>query len=521
MRGVPRSNGSERRAWFRPARRLSLAAAGVGCAMLKEGAHRADVPVTSPMVVAIIAVSLLGACSRQQSHSTPTGQSAAAAQGHASAALGTGVAPSGTNAPSAAPSRPPFNSTASAETPVANASAEPAASVVPAPVVARADVVARAEHLFVSSTHTCLRTAPTTLRCWGERPNSKPVPMVTYRDTVAKHGPFLERVDGAWGYDELEVSVDLPSAMADMSLKVGESRAYKRIPELGGAALVDGGANACALLGDRVLCWGFNDAMQLGYDSDDGCYVAGYVACSRKLQAPRGVGKVAELAVGRLSTCVRQAAGGVLCWGLLVDARAVDCAAKAGACKAKPPVAVVGLEDATQIVGPAETLCGLKASGGVACLGPDFPFREGELRTRDRHTAVPIQGFESAVRIALSGEQLCAIQRDGGVRCKRACGGQQACAPTDVPGLSGVTELAVGGWHACALRSDQSLWCWGSRSRIGLEGKGEVTTPVQVVVTDGDIREAEDPTRRAGASAPSAASASAPSVASAAPAAKP
>src|SRR5262245_31833383 len=34
--------------------------------------------------------------------------------------------------------------------------------------------------------------------------------------------------------------------------------------------------------------------------------------------------------------------------------------------------------------------------------------------------------------------------------------------PRVVPGLDEVRQLAVGGSHACALRRDGSVWCWGS-----------------------------------------------------------
>jgi alpha-tubulin suppressor-like RCC1 family protein len=60
-----------------------------------------------------------------------------------------------------------------------------------------------------------------------------------------------------------------------------------------------------------------------------------------------------------------------------------------------------------------------------------------------------------------------------------------ASLPVDVLGLSNVSRLSVGGQslHACALRSDRTVWCWGSNSdgQLGIGDIENRSIPVQVV----------------------------------------
>jgi alpha-tubulin suppressor-like RCC1 family protein len=50
--------------------------------------------------------------------------------------------------------------------------------------------------------------------------------------------------------------------------------------------------------------------------------------------------------------------------------------------------------------------------------------------------------------------------------------------PVAVAGLSGVTALAAGDLHNCALKEDDSVWCWGANA-YGALGDGTVADPPQ------------------------------------------
>lgn len=353
-------------------------------------------------------------------------------------------------------------------------------------------------------TETCLRVAPTTIRCWGYRRAGMPLAIKTYRDVVSFQYKYWRRLDGSWGYNDTGVAphVDLSTAVRDMD--VGGGVTLKRIPQLMGATTMGGEHHVCALLGSRVWCWGLNDMRQLGYDTDESCYyMKRTLACSGEPRQPRGLGDVAELAVGFTHTCARRREGGVVCWGSLVEPNAAsDCGATDGICRVKPAVPIRGLEDAVQIATSETTLCGVRSNGTVACLGPDYPVRAGQPGSGDPLTAIPIDGFEDALRIALSRDLLCAIDRDSSVRCKRACRPNDDCATAKVEELTDVRELAVQRENACVLRGDHSLWCWGNRRAIGIDADGVALAPVQLVVEADALREVAHAPTTAGSASP-------------------
>lgn len=62
-------------------------------------------------------------------------------------------------------------------------------------------------------------------------------------------------------------------------------------------------------------------------------------------------------------------------------------------------------------------------------------------------------------------------------------GGDSSSSPTQVTGLTAVTQVAAGGLHSLALRSDGTVWAWG-QNFAGQLGNGTGTassTPVQVL----------------------------------------
>src|SRR5262249_51170746 len=56
-------------------------------------------------------------------------------------------------------------------------------------------------------------------------------------------------------------------------------------------------------------------------------------------------------------------------------------------------------------------------------------------------------------------------------------GNGQTCRPDH---MDGFVRLRVGGDHACALRADGSLWCWGGSYGLGAGARADGIQPVRL-----------------------------------------
>lgn len=259
-----------------------------------------------------------------------------------------------------------------------------------------------------------------------------------------------------------------------------------KVPGIGDAvAIAAGSSHTCAVhRRGRVSCWGDNSWGQLGHESEN---------ASLSPRVLPGVERVRTIAAGGKTTCVVHTDGGVSCWGWGVRTESGD----------PSPRAVGGLDEAISVAVGWSDACAVRADGQVYCWSMSRTMRP-----------VPVPGVRNAVAVAIGDESFCALHRDGGVSCwgENNEAGQLGTGTTDGHAdpvrLAGITDAVavtvttpsiMGEGHACAMRADGSVLCWGTNG-FGQLGDGTfeprlVPTAVQAFRSFSADDVSTDPTR--------------------------
>jgi alpha-tubulin suppressor-like RCC1 family protein len=153
---------------------------------------------------------------------------------------------------------------------------------------------------------------------------------------------------------------------------------------------------------------------------------------------------------------------------------------------------------ATAVVSGGQGQCALNESGGVLCWGRNNVGQLGNATLIDSSLPVAVSGLGNGVTQLASGDSHnCALLADGGVRCwGNNANGQlgnstntNSNVPVTVTGLSGAVAVAAGVYHSCALMVTGGVKCWG-RNTYGQLGDGTATTsttPVNVLGLSGAV----------------------------------
>ena len=288
--------------------------------------------------------------------------------------------------------------------------------------------------IVAGGTHTCNLTSGGGVRCWGENIYGQLGDGTNDRSSEPKD------------------VVGLDSGITSISLGYGHT---------------------CAItINGEAKCWGKNDYGELG----DGT--------TTRRSSPidvvgLGIG-VRALTGGAAHTCALTTGGGVKCWGYngygqLGDGTNTD---------RLTPVGVVGLTSGiTAIAAGGLHTCGLTTAGGVKCWGENESGGLGDGTTTNSSTPVDVVGLTSGITAIAAGSQhTCALTTGGGVKCWGYNGYGQLgdgtntdrLTPVDVVGLpSGITAIAAGSQHTCALTDNGGILCWGLNS-VGQLGNGTI-----------------------------------------------
>ena len=198
-----------------------------------------------------------------------------------------------------------------------------------------------------------------------------------------------------------------------------------------------------------------------------------------------------QLAAGAEHTCAVTASGSVKCWGNNATGQLGN-----GSFSSSPlPTLVLGFDVQVRAVAAgAGHSCALTVIGSVKCWGNNGWGQLGNNSTdASSNTPVDVVGLSSGVTgISANGYFTCVIQGNSGVKCwgnNRAgqLGSGDSVYASRVPmavlGLpAGVTQVALGEIHACALTAIGAIKCWGDNfdGQLGSSVRSSLT-PLDVV----------------------------------------
>jgi alpha-tubulin suppressor-like RCC1 family protein len=283
---------------------------------------------------------------------------------------------------------------------------------------------------------------------------------------------------------------------------VVNSAAPLQVPGVAGATRVwTSGSNACALLSGGVLaCWGYNQSGSLARTDMNYDYeLDGKIKTLPPLPAKTNAG-VIDVALETGTMCVRKDDGHVACFGENFEGQRGDGTTTDSAV----PIEVVAAgKDNAQVVVGSSTTCVRKVSGTVQCWGYN---QNSELAVGNVHTVTTptdVAGISGVTQLIGGDEGRCAVTNAG---ADYSCWGVSQAGELGIAGpytvVSTPTKIAFLGStrrqlrftsaHACVTNTDDTLDCYGKNQdwQLGREIPAASSDPLRVESLGATVAEA-------------------------------
>jgi alpha-tubulin suppressor-like RCC1 family protein len=349
------------------------------------------------------------------------------------------------------------------------------------------NVSSGATAVAAGSSHACMLTSAGGVKCWGANDKGQlgdgsTLDRSTPVDVVGLGAGVSGIVAGAFHTCALTAAGGAKCWGGNDAGAIGDGTTTARLTPVdviglssGVAAIAAGWNSTCALTtAGGAKCWGANTYGQIGdgttTDRGAPADVAGLIT------------GVAGVTAGDGHACAVTASGALKCWGLNDSGQVGDGTTTQRA----TPVDVAGFASgAARVSAGASFTCAVTTDGGVKCWGRNAAGQLGDGTTTQRSTPAAVLGLAHLVsRVAAGYDHACALATDGGVQCWGADATGQLgvgtnpylLVPADVPRLStGASAVRAGYSHACAITTAGGVRCWGSNG-AGELGDGTLVT---------------------------------------------
>lgn len=158
------------------------------------------------------------------------------------------------------------------------------------------------------------------------------------------------------------------------------------------------------------------------------------------------------------------------------------------------PTVVVGLGSASQVVASFYgTTCARDLAGDVWCWGSNALGEGGSLAQPKQLTPIRVPGADGATELALGHRFTCAVLAVGGGKCwgtnyktrmgtgQMPIGGSAYPDPSAVIGGADFVQFGLDGDRGCAADAAREVWCWGN-------GNGDAFSPMPSNYYNGAIQ---------------------------------
>jgi alpha-tubulin suppressor-like RCC1 family protein len=283
-------------------------------------------------------------------------------------------------------------------------------------------------------------------------------------------GPSLVPV--AWGANNTGQLGDGSYDSSNVPVRV------RRLDQI--VSVAEGGSHSLAVSSDGTIwAWGLNSTGQLG----DGT--------NRTRKHPSrvvGLTGAVAIAAGQAHSLALMPDGAVWAWGLNSFGQLGD----GSSLNSRVPVQVTGLTDVVAVAAGSNHSLAVRSDGTVWSWGWNDRGQLGD-GSKVPYSTVPVEvsGITDAVAVAGGGAHSLALAADGTVWAWGTNGngqlgdpwaGNMSRTPVRVHRLDGAVAVAAGLGHSLAIRSDGTVWAWGS-NRSGQLGDGTIENrrlPVRV-----------------------------------------